>query len=71
MSVLEVAVLSYDDYINMYVVEYRLLIRSGVARRTKAFYRNGELSRDSDNKVLLQRVKEAVKVYNRKNNIDT
>lgn len=66
---LEVNILAFDDYINMYVVEYVLFVRSGVSRRSKAFYHKGELSRDSENTDLVDRVRSEIKTYNKLHNI--
>lgn len=66
-AVINVDILTYDDYLDAYYIQYELRIKAGVHRRRKAFYSYEDgLSdkEDSKNKELIERTRTAIKLYN-------
>jgi len=64
-SVIAVTIVDYDEDSKSYVVKYELRIKSGVIRRRTALYKQGEgLTKDQENKELVERIKQEIPLFN-------
>jgi len=66
MRVFDTKILAFDPTCKTYTVSYCVDNRNGTVRRSKALYREGTLSKDANNQVLLDQIKEQVSLYSYK-----
>jgi hypothetical protein len=66
MNVFNVEILSYDKDTGTHTVSYCVGNGKGTVRRSKALYRNGELSRDNDKQNLKEIIKDKLILYRSK-----
>lgn len=64
LNVFDVEILSYSLENNYYTVKYSILNDNGVIRRSKAIFKDGQLSRDKTNTKLLEEINYKVKLLN-------
>ena len=65
MRIFDVKILSYDENVDSYAVQYCIENKPGVVRRSKTTYSNDKLSRNEKHKDLItQMVQNAVKRFN-------